>query len=182
MIKKIPCIPLVFHDNKFVIDFREKAEYFNTFFAEQCSLPKNKKELPRSLLFFTEKRLSKVQTSKENIIKIINNLDPNKAHGHDMISIRMLKLCHPSLCKPLPVIFKSRLSQMKFPTEWKKANVFPIHKKMKNNASKTTDLSLCFRSAVKSLKDFYLTNCTSFLMKMIYYHPTSHVFDLVTLV
>ena len=35
-----------------------------------------------------------------------------------------------------------------------------------NSASKTTDLSLWFGSAVRSLKDFYLTNCTSFLMKM----------------
>ena len=38
--------------------------------------------------------------------------------------------------------------------------------KMINSASKTTDLSLWFGSAVRSLKDFYLTNCTSFLMKM----------------
>ena len=37
--------------------------------------------------------------------------------------------------------------------------------KMINSASKTTDLSLWFGSAVRSLKD-YLTNCTSFLMKM----------------
>ena len=89
-----------FHDNKFVINFREKVELFNTFFSEQCLLPKNNIELPKYLLFLTEKRLSNVQTLNENIIKIINNLDPNKAHGHDMISIRMLKLCGSSLCKP----------------------------------------------------------------------------------
>ena len=111
----------------------------------------------------------------------INNLDPSKAHDHDMISIRMLKLCGLSLCKPLSIIFKSCLSQMKFPMKWKKANVVSIHKKMINSALKTTDLSLCFRSAIRSLKDFYLTNCTSFLMKMIYYHPNSQAFDLVTL-
>ena len=27
--KKIPWVPPVFHDNKFVIDFREKAELFS---------------------------------------------------------------------------------------------------------------------------------------------------------
>ena len=32
--KKILCILPVFHDNKYVIDFREKAELSNTFFAE----------------------------------------------------------------------------------------------------------------------------------------------------
>ena len=126
--KNIPCISPIFHDNNFVIDFREKAELFNTFFAEQCSLPKNNSELPNYLLFLTEKRLSDVQILNKNIIKIINNLDLNKAHGHDIISIRMLKLCF-SLCKPLPLIFKSCLSQMKFPMEWKKANVVPIHQK-----------------------------------------------------
>ena len=126
-VKKIPCIPPVFHNNKFVIDFKEKAELFNTFFAEQCSLPNNKSELPKSLLFLNEKRLSNAEIPNENIIKITNNRDPNKAYGHDLISIQMLKLCGPSLCKPLSVIFKSCLSQMKFPMEWKKANVVPIH-------------------------------------------------------
>ena len=43
-----------------------------------------------------------------------------------MIKIRMLKLCRPSLCKPLSIIFKSCLSQIKFPVEWKKANVVPM--------------------------------------------------------
>ena len=62
-----------------------------------------------------------------------------------MISIQMLKLYGPSLCKPLSIIFKLCLRQMKFPMEWKKANVVPIHKKkIINSASKITDLSLCF--------------------------------------
>ena len=76
--KKILCIPPVFHDNKFVIDFREEAKLFNTIFAEQMTLQKNNSELPKNLLV-TEKRLSNVQISNENMIKIINNLDHNKA-------------------------------------------------------------------------------------------------------
>ena len=76
--KKILCIPPVFHDNKFVIDFREEAKLFNTIFAEQMTLQKNNSELPKNLLV-TEKRLSNVQISNENMMKIINNLDPNKA-------------------------------------------------------------------------------------------------------
>ena len=153
--KKIPCIPPAFHINKFVIDFKEKTELFNTLFAEQCSLPKNNSEVPEKFLFLTEKRLSNAQVSDENTIKIINNLDYNKAHGHDMISIRILKLCGPSLCKPFSIIFKSCL---KFSMEWKKPNVVP----MINSTSRITDLPLCFQPAVRSLKDFYLTTCTSF--------------------
>lgn len=35
---KIPCIPPIFHENKYVTDFKEKIEIFNSFLAEKCSL------------------------------------------------------------------------------------------------------------------------------------------------
>ena len=41
----------------------------------------------------------------------------------------MVKLCDPSLCKPLELIFKLCLESGKFPLEWKKANVLPAYKK-----------------------------------------------------
>ena len=90
--KKIPIIPPLFHENKFVTDFKEKAELFNAFFAKQCSLIDNNSSLPKNLIYLTEKRLSKIRFSEDDIAKIIQNLDPNKAHGHDQISIRMLKI------------------------------------------------------------------------------------------
>ena len=99
-----------------------------------------KKTLLKNLLFLTENHLSNVQISNENIIKIINNLDPNIAHGHDMVSIRMLKLCGLSLCKPFSIIFKSCFSQIKFLMEWKKKQCgSDPHKKLIISASKTTE-------------------------------------------
>ena len=65
----------------------------------------------------------------DDIATLIKNLDPNKAHGHDIISILMLKLCGKSTYEPLDLIFQSYMKQGKFPTEWKKANVVPVHKK-----------------------------------------------------
>ena len=127
--KKIPCIPPIFHNNKYIVDFKEKSEIFNTFFAEQCSLIPNKSVLPSQLTLLTENSLSTCNFSKKDILQIIRNLDSNKAHGHDMISIRMLKLCGDSICKPLELIFKTCLRNGRFPLEWKKANVVPIHKK-----------------------------------------------------
>ena len=46
-----------------------------------------------------------------------------------MISIRMLKICSNSIYKPLPLIFRSCIENWKFPFEWRKANVVPVHKK-----------------------------------------------------
>ena len=46
-----------------------------------------------------------------------------------MISIHILKICGESILKPLELIFKSCIESGKFPIEWKKANVVPVHKK-----------------------------------------------------
>ena len=127
--KKIPCIPPLLHNGKSIIDFKEKAELFNDFFSKQCSLVNNNSKLPSVLTKKTCKSLSSVEFSTYDILKIIRNLYPNKAHGHDMISIRMLKICDESICKPLGIIFRSCLENGKFPSEWKKANVFPVFKK-----------------------------------------------------
>ena len=56
----------------------------------------------------------------------MRNLNPNKAYGHNMISIRMLKVCDESICKPLGITFWSYLQNGKFPSEWKKANVVSL--------------------------------------------------------
>ena len=69
--KKIPLIPPLFHENRFITDFKEKAELFNSFFAKQCSLIRNDSDLPTSLNFYTDNRLSTVSFSHENVGKII---------------------------------------------------------------------------------------------------------------
>ena len=38
-----------------------------------------------------------ISFSNNDILKIIRNLEPNKAHGHNMISIRMMKICDDSI-------------------------------------------------------------------------------------
>ena len=115
--KKIPLIPPLFHENKFVTDYKEKAELFNAFFAKQCSLINNSSKLPSHLHYLTDNRLSSVSFSQDAIAKIIQNLDPNKAHGHDNISICMLKICGSSIYKPLEMIIKLCIKTGIFPSE-----------------------------------------------------------------
>ena len=77
----------------------------------------------------TDYRLLTVNFSIDDIAKILQNLDPNKAHGHDKISIGMLQLCGNLICKPMELISKQSMESGSFPSEWKKGNVVPIHKK-----------------------------------------------------
>ena len=91
--KKVTIIPPLFLENEFVTDCKKKAEPFNSFFAKQYSLMSKDSKLPSRLHYFTEKRLSICKFSSNNIFDIIQQLDPHKAHSHDMISIRMLKIC-----------------------------------------------------------------------------------------
>ena len=127
--KKIPVIPPLFHENEYVKDLKKKAEIFNSFFAKQCSLISNSSELPFNLHFTTEKPLDTLNFSNNDIEKIIQNLDPNKAHGHDKISIPMIKICGKSICKPLNLIFNQCIDTGSFPLEWRKVNIVLIHKK-----------------------------------------------------
>ena len=51
----------------------------------------NAGKLPSNFMLYTDNRLSTVTFSQDHIGKFIQNLNPNKAHRHDNISIRMEK-------------------------------------------------------------------------------------------
>ena len=103
---KIPLIPPLKVDNKIVSDFTERANLFNDFFASQCTPLSNSSVLPSAINFKTHARLSSIDFDEEDILKIIRNLNVNKAHGHNNISIRMLKICDSVLVEPLSQIYK----------------------------------------------------------------------------
>ena len=63
----------------------------------------------------------------------IRSLNPNKAHGWDDISVRMIRMCDDSLVFPLKLIFEACLRQGAFPEVWKRANVVQVHKKNSKN-------------------------------------------------
>ena len=95
--KKIPLIPPLLIDDTFITDTQAKANIFNNFFAEQCTPLKNNSMLPTNQIFLTEARRGTLDFNKGEILKIIRNLIINKAHGHDEISITMIKICDKSV-------------------------------------------------------------------------------------
>ena len=102
--------------------------FFNSRFATQCSLISNSSKLPSHIKYLTDNCLSFVSFSHDKIAKVIQNLVPNKAHGQDNISIRMVKVCGLSIYKP-------RNSFQSMPWNWcfsiwlEKGNIVHIHKK-----------------------------------------------------
>ena len=99
--KKIPCIPPIFHENRFIANMKERAELFNSILAKQCSIIDNGSEISSSVHPKSDKSLANITFTEKVIEKIIQNLDSNKVHAHDMISTRMLKICSKSIIKPL---------------------------------------------------------------------------------
>ena len=179
--KKVSYIPPIFHNNNYVTDFKERSGIFNSFFTNQCSLISNNTILPSVLKLLTEHILIFRDFYETDILQIINSQDSNKAHGHYIISIPMLKLCGDAICRPLNIIFKTCLNIAKFCPEWKKGNVVPIHKKDdKQNIKNYRPVSLLpicgkifERLIYNVIYDFFLI-ITSFLQ-------TSQHLDWVTL-
>ena len=127
--KKIPVIPPILSNNQYVTDFKAKADLFNIYFSNQCSLLNNSSVLPLDINPILHPSLDTFNIESDQILKIIRSLDINKSHGYDNISARMLKICDSSIVKPLLMIFRNSLNEGVFPSLWKKGNITPIHKK-----------------------------------------------------
>ena len=97
--KKTPMIPTLLVNDKIISNISEKANLFNKFFASQCTHLENNSSLPLFCLK-TEKSLSSLEINESDVFAIIKNLDPNKPHVWDDLSIRMIKLCSKSITYP----------------------------------------------------------------------------------
>ena len=122
---KIPSITPLFHENKFITNFKEKAQLCNTFWANKCTLLNNSSVLLNNLAKLTNKSLDTDNFSIDGISKKISNLDSNEAHGHDMLSIRMTKFFGKPICKSRSIIFNDCLKEGKFPC----FHVVPVSKR-----------------------------------------------------
>ena len=129
---KIPIIPPLLENGIFVLDFSAKAQIFNNFFVTQCTTIDTISEIP-PICHQEAPSLTDLDISDEKILRIIRSINPNKAHGWDEISGRMVKMCDWTLVLPLKLIFNDCLAHGIFPDVWKRANVVPVHKKNSKN-------------------------------------------------
>ena len=101
--KRVAVIPSLLVNNKFVTDFKAKANIFNDFFSKQCTPLANRSKLPENQVSLMNSRINSVPFSDNLLTKIIKNLNVNKAHGNNNIFIRveflrLLKRLEKSKC------------------------------------------------------------------------------------
>ena len=84
------------------------------FFANQCYLINNNSKLPLNRASFTTSILSSINIKESDILNTLKSLDVNKVHGYDDISIRILKLSHKSILKPLKRLSENFVRTEKF--------------------------------------------------------------------
>ena len=134
--RKVPLIPPLLINDHLVSDLKSKADYFmfNEFFCDQCTPIVNNSEIPQTISFLTNERFSSIEFDDQDIVKIIRALDISKAHGHDDITIRMIKICDAATVKPLLIIFKNCIDSSTFPSVWKNQMLYQFIKKEINNS------------------------------------------------
>ena len=66
--------------------------------------------------------------SENDVKDVLLDLKISKACGLDMINHRLLKESANVISQPLAHKFNKCLNIEKFPTQWKMANIVPVHK------------------------------------------------------
>ena len=84
-----------------------------------------------------------INITAPGVLKLLNNINPNKATGPDSIPGKLLKDLAQEISPALTLIFNASLHQGKIPSQWSKATVVPLFKKGdKGKASNYRPVSL----------------------------------------
>ena len=128
-IKGRGAIPDLRNSNGSVINENlDKANAFNKFFSSVFT-KEDIAELPQLPNKGVKQQLTDVSFTCEDVLKLLQDLKPDKSPGPDMIHPRVLKECAHELAYPLFRLFRKSLDEGNVPKDWKSGNVTPIHKK-----------------------------------------------------
>ena len=74
----------------------------------------------------TQSRLGSLAFNEDEILNIIRALNIHKAHGHDDISIRTIKICGKKILKSLNLIFQNSIKSSYYPDIWRRSNILAL--------------------------------------------------------
>ena len=117
------------NDGTFTSSHTEIAEtlnqqYYNAFTKENTT---NIPTIPLKTLITPE--LQSFEISKEEVLKQLKDLKPNKSPGIDGLHPKVLKEVADVLAEPITILFKKRLNSEELPAHWLQALITPIFKK-----------------------------------------------------
>ncbi|KAI8483110.1 hypothetical protein Bbelb_391290 [Branchiostoma belcheri] len=122
-------IPALQVDSAILETPEAKANALNDFFIKQTDLPGRSDPTPTfQPTTVPESVLDSLQLSEEEVRQQLRTLQVGKSGGHDKITPRLLRLVADPISVPLTRLYNKSLLLGQVPTEWKKANVTPIHK------------------------------------------------------
>lgn len=98
-----------------VSHFQTKAYHFNKSFSQQCTATFRDISMPPSIQLVTNETLITTNIDKYLIPKLISISNPNKAHGHDGLSIYMFQKSSSFISKSLSIIFRNCLKILHYP-------------------------------------------------------------------
>ena len=119
----------VSYNGRFRSNPKDQGELFNKFFFEQFSDPS---QYNIDINFQNDTR-SEFKISTFGIMKLLKNINTNKAPGPDGIHGKVLKMCSKTIAYPLTLLFNLSFKSGYIPSEWKVANIVPVFKKGDKN-------------------------------------------------
>ena len=108
------------------------------------------------------------------IFNALKQINPNKSRGPDNIGGLIIKNCAQSIALPLSILFNISFRTGSMPTQWKIANIVPVHKKgdksSVQNYRPISLTSIISKIYEKFIRDEMLTHCRHLL------HDNQHGF------
>lgn len=71
----------------------------------------------------------RIKVSKIGVVKLLKNINPSKATGHNRIPGKLLRVTATGVAPALTYLFQTLIDQSKIPNDWKTAKVEPVYKK-----------------------------------------------------
>ena len=93
--------------------------------------------------------MTDIKFTSPGVEKLLQNLNPNKAAGPDLLPTRMLKEVAKEIAPVLTFIFQQSYDTSQVPSDWQFANVTAVFKKGEKTTQLTTVLCLWHAYCVK---------------------------------
>ena len=73
--------------------------------------------------------IHEIKIDRKGLLKLLLNIDPNKANGPDNVPAKFLKTCAHEVVDMYVTLFQASLDQGVVPPDWKEGNIVPLYKK-----------------------------------------------------